>query len=94
MSDSFLAPISVKKEPSPKATTSSKPSGSKASTTPKPPPSTRTRASNPRKRKETDSSATSETFPYENYGFNEASGFRTSFLNQVKTPFLYHAHVC
>ncbi|MFS7963226.1 hypothetical protein Hanom_Chr08g00735591 [Helianthus anomalus] len=29
-----------------------------------------------------DSPAASETFPYENHGFNEASGFSTSFLNQ------------
>ncbi|MFS7918077.1 hypothetical protein Hanom_Chr03g00196651 [Helianthus anomalus] len=29
-----------------------------------------------------DSPATSETFPYENHGFSEASGFMTSFLNQ------------
>ncbi|KAF5789160.1 hypothetical protein HanRHA438_Chr09g0378871 [Helianthus annuus] len=42
----------------------------------------KTRASSARKRKETDSLATSETFPYENRGFNEASGFMTSFLNQ------------
>ncbi|MFS7937290.1 hypothetical protein Hanom_Chr05g00425871 [Helianthus anomalus] len=61
------------------------PTGSKAVTTPKPPPATKTRASSARKRKEMDSPATSETFPYENYGFNETNGFMTSFLNQVKT---------
>ena len=92
--DSYSAPIPVKKEPSPKAPTSSKPSSSKAVTTPKPPPTTRTRASSARKRKETDSPATSETFPYENYGFNEASGFMTSFLNQVEILIWYPAHVC
>ncbi|KAJ0879283.1 hypothetical protein HanRHA438_Chr10g0449611 [Helianthus annuus] len=89
--DSYSAPISVKKEPSPKAPTSSRPSISKAVTTPKPPPATRTRAPSTRKRKETDSPATSETFPYKNYGFNEASGFMTSFLNQglERLMFLY-----
>ena len=53
--DSYSAPIPVKKEPSPKAPTSSKPSSSKAVTTPKPPPATSTRAPSARKRKETDS---------------------------------------
>ncbi|KAM0070940.1 hypothetical protein Hdeb2414_s0001g00019121 [Helianthus debilis subsp. tardiflorus] len=89
--DSYSAPIPVKKEPSPKAPTSSRPSSSKAVTTPKPPPATGTRALSARKRKETDSPATSEAFPYENYGFNEASGFMTSFLNQglERLMFLY-----
>ncbi|KAJ0454898.1 hypothetical protein HanIR_Chr15g0745171 [Helianthus annuus] len=89
--DSYSAPIPVKKEPSPKAPTSSRPSSSKAVITPKRPPATRTRALSARKRKETDSPATSEAFPYENYGFNEASGFMTSFLNQglERLMFLY-----
>ncbi|MFS7962627.1 hypothetical protein Hanom_Chr08g00728871 [Helianthus anomalus] len=47
-----------------------------------PSPATKTRASSARKRKETDSPSTPETFPYENHGFVEASGFMTSFLNQ------------
>ncbi|MFS8034383.1 hypothetical protein Hanom_Chr17g01580521 [Helianthus anomalus] len=79
--DSYSAPIPVKKEPSPKATTSSKPTGSNAATTPKPHLATKTRASSARKRKEMDSPATSETFLYKNHRFNEASGFMTSFLN-------------
>ncbi|KAJ0693666.1 hypothetical protein HanPI659440_Chr15g0599771 [Helianthus annuus] len=50
---------------------------------PKPSPATKPRASSSRKRKETDSPATStEAFPYENHGFLESSGFMTSFLNQ------------
>ncbi|MFS8035153.1 hypothetical protein Hanom_Chr17g01589701 [Helianthus anomalus] len=48
---------------------------------PKPSPTTKPRASSSRKRKETDSPATSEAFPYENHGFVESSGFMTSFLN-------------
>ncbi|MFS7929553.1 hypothetical protein Hanom_Chr04g00333841 [Helianthus anomalus] len=72
----------LKKEPSPKATTSSKPTSSKAVAIPKPSPATKTRVSSVRKRKEMDSPATFETFPYENHRFNEAIGFMTSFLNQ------------
>ncbi|KAJ0467920.1 hypothetical protein HanIR_Chr14g0690721 [Helianthus annuus] len=47
-----------------------------------PSPAIKTRASSSRKRKKTDSPPTPETFPYENHGFAEASGFMTSFLNQ------------
>ncbi|MFS7969186.1 hypothetical protein Hanom_Chr09g00806191 [Helianthus anomalus] len=84
----------VKKEPSSKETTSSKPTSSKAVAIPKPSPATKTHASSARKRKEMDTPATSETFPYENHGFNEASGLMTSFLNQVKISILYSAHIC
>ncbi|MFS7927093.1 hypothetical protein Hanom_Chr04g00304861 [Helianthus anomalus] len=49
--DIYFVPISVKKEPSPKAITSSKPSGSKAVANPKPPTAAKTRASSARKRK-------------------------------------------
>ncbi|KAJ0917954.1 hypothetical protein HanRHA438_Chr05g0212011 [Helianthus annuus] len=80
--DSYSDPIQVKKEPSPKPITSSKPTSSKAAAIPKPSLATKLRASSSRKRKETDSPATPETFPYENHGFVEASGFMTSFLNQ------------
>ncbi|KAM0064065.1 hypothetical protein Hdeb2414_s0003g00098291 [Helianthus debilis subsp. tardiflorus] len=80
--DNYSGPFHVKKELSPKPATSSKPTGSKAAIIPKPSPATKTRVSSARKRKETNSPATSETFPYENHGFNEASGFVTSFLNQ------------
>ncbi|MFS7928987.1 hypothetical protein Hanom_Chr04g00327241 [Helianthus anomalus] len=92
--DIYPAPLSVNKEPSPKAITSSNYSGSKAIATSKLPPATRTRAASARKRKETDSPAVSQTFPFENHGFNEASGFMTSFLNQVKTSIQYPEHVC
>ncbi|MFS8026854.1 hypothetical protein Hanom_Chr16g01491581 [Helianthus anomalus] len=61
---------------------SSKPIGSKPTAIPKPSSASKTRASSCRKRRETDSPATSEIFPYENHGFVEASGFMTSFLNQ------------
>ncbi|MFS7960242.1 hypothetical protein Hanom_Chr08g00700921 [Helianthus anomalus] len=80
--DSYSGPVQVKKEPSPKAATSSKPTDSKPTAIPKPSSANRTRASSTRKRKETDSPATSEIFPYENHGFVEASGFMTSFLIQ------------
>ncbi|MFS8026873.1 hypothetical protein Hanom_Chr16g01491791 [Helianthus anomalus] len=58
------------------------PTSSKPTAIPKPYSATKTRASSSRKRKETNSPATSETFPYENHGFVEANGFMTSFLNQ------------
>ncbi|MFS8001465.1 hypothetical protein Hanom_Chr13g01190671 [Helianthus anomalus] len=80
--DSYSGPVQVKKEPSPKPATSSKPTSSKVAAIPKPSPATKTRASSARKRKETDSPATPETSPYENHGFVKASGFMTSFLNQ------------
>ncbi|MFS7967075.1 hypothetical protein Hanom_Chr09g00781441 [Helianthus anomalus] len=80
--DSYSGLIQVKKEPSPKAATSSKPTSSKASVIPKPSPASKTGASSAQKRKETDSPAIPETFPYENHGFNEANGIMTSFLNQ------------
>ncbi|MFS7968485.1 hypothetical protein Hanom_Chr09g00798021 [Helianthus anomalus] len=80
-------------EPSPKPATSSKPTSSKAATISKPSPATKARASSAPKRKETDSHATPETFPYENHGFVEASGFMTSFLNQVKILILYPAYM-
>ncbi|MFS7969305.1 hypothetical protein Hanom_Chr09g00807591 [Helianthus anomalus] len=52
--DSYSSPVQVKKEPSPKAATSSKPTSSKATAIPKPSPVTKTRASSARKgRKQT-----------------------------------------
>ncbi|MFS7919004.1 hypothetical protein Hanom_Chr03g00207841 [Helianthus anomalus] len=80
--DSYFGPVHVKKKPSPKAATSSTPTSSKATAIPKPSPATKAHTSSAQKRKETDSPATSETFPYENHGFVEASGFMTYFLNQ------------
>ncbi|MFS8034501.1 hypothetical protein Hanom_Chr17g01581861 [Helianthus anomalus] len=61
--DIYSGPVHVKKEPSPKPATSSKPTRSKAAAIPKPSPATKTRASSARKGKETDSPATPETFP-------------------------------
>ncbi|MFS7895257.1 hypothetical protein Hanom_Chr17g01581661 [Helianthus anomalus] len=80
--DNYSGPVQVKKEQSPKPATSSKPTSSKSTTIPKPSPATKTRAYSARKRKETDSPTTPETFPYENHRFVEASGFMNSFLNQ------------
>ncbi|MFS7965429.1 hypothetical protein Hanom_Chr09g00762151 [Helianthus anomalus] len=80
--DSYSSPVQVKKEPSPKPATSSKPTNSKAAAIPKPSPANKTHAFSARKRKETDSPTSTETFLYENHGFVEASGFMTSFLNQ------------
>ncbi|KAJ0516470.1 hypothetical protein HanLR1_Chr11g0391561 [Helianthus annuus] len=80
--DSYSDQVQVKKEPSPKATASSKPSSSKAIIIPKPSPATKPRSSSSHKRKEPDSPVISDTFPYEKHGFIEASGFMTSFLNQ------------
>ena len=58
---------------------------------PKPSPATKPRSSSSRKRKEPDSPIISDTFPYENHGFIEASGFMTSFLNQVSILESYSA---
>ncbi|MFS7930605.1 hypothetical protein Hanom_Chr04g00346211 [Helianthus anomalus] len=82
--DSYSSPALVKKEPTPKPSTASKPPvSSKLAVMPKPSPAKKPRASGSRKRKETDSPATfTEAFPYENHGFLESSGFMTSFLNQ------------
>ncbi|MFS7929130.1 hypothetical protein Hanom_Chr04g00328891 [Helianthus anomalus] len=80
--DSYFGPVQVKKEPS-KPSIASKPvTSSKAIAVPKPSPVTKPHASSSRKRKETDSPASSETFHYENHGFLESRGFMTSFLNQ------------
>ncbi|KAJ0525831.1 hypothetical protein HanHA300_Chr09g0316471 [Helianthus annuus] len=81
--DSYSGPALVKKEPTSKPSTASKPSASsKPTVMPKPSPATKPRASSSRKRKDTDSPATSKAFPYNNYGFLESSGFMSSFLNQ------------
>ncbi|MFS7906140.1 hypothetical protein Hanom_Chr01g00055781 [Helianthus anomalus] len=80
--DSYSGPVQVIKEPSPKPATSSKPVSSKATAVPKPSTATKPRGSSSRKRKESDSPATSEVFPYENHGFLESSRFMTCFLNQ------------
>ncbi|MFS7947487.1 hypothetical protein Hanom_Chr06g00548841 [Helianthus anomalus] len=82
--DSYSSPAPVKTYPSPKPSTASKPStSSKPAVIPKPSPATKPHASSSRKRKDTDSPATStEAFPYKNHEFLESSGFRTSFLNQ------------
>ncbi|MFS7945114.1 hypothetical protein Hanom_Chr06g00520201 [Helianthus anomalus] len=80
--DNCSGPVQVKKEPR-KPSTASKPvTSSKEAVVPKPSPATKRRASSSRKIKETDSPDSSETFPCENHGFFESSGFMTSFLNQ------------
>ncbi|MFS7945030.1 hypothetical protein Hanom_Chr06g00519141 [Helianthus anomalus] len=78
--DNYPIPIQVKKEPSKPASTSKPVPSSKPVAAPKPSPTTNPRASSSRKRKETDSPASSETFPYESHGFLESCGFMTSFL--------------
>ncbi|MFS8034063.1 hypothetical protein Hanom_Chr17g01576781 [Helianthus anomalus] len=80
--DSYYGLVQVKKEPRKPFTASKPATSSKATVVPKPSPAMKPRASSSRKRKETDSPASSETFPYENHGFLESSGFMTSFLNQ------------
>ncbi|MFS8033737.1 hypothetical protein Hanom_Chr17g01573121 [Helianthus anomalus] len=82
--DSYSGPVQVKQEPTPKpAITTSKPTSSKTATVLKPSTATKPRGSSSRKRKEPDSPATSDVFPYENHGFLESSKFMTtSFLNQ------------
>ncbi|MFS7947514.1 hypothetical protein Hanom_Chr06g00549161 [Helianthus anomalus] len=79
--DSYPIHVQVKKEPSKPASTSKPTSSSKPTVIPKPSPATKPRASSPHKRKETDSPASSETFPFENHGFLESSSFMTGFLN-------------
>ncbi|MFS8016816.1 hypothetical protein Hanom_Chr15g01372991 [Helianthus anomalus] len=81
--ESYSGPVQVKNEPTPKPATSSKPTSSKAAAIPKPSVATKPQASSARKRKENDSPSTPETFPYENHGFVEASGFITAFFNQA-----------
>ncbi|KAM0070828.1 hypothetical protein Hdeb2414_s0001g00017811 [Helianthus debilis subsp. tardiflorus] len=80
--DDYSAHVQVKKEPSKPCTASKPATSSKETAMPKPSPAIKPRASSSRKRKETDSPATSEAFPDENHGFLESSGFMTSFLNQ------------
>ncbi|MFS7977563.1 hypothetical protein Hanom_Chr10g00905401 [Helianthus anomalus] len=80
--NSYPIPVHVKKEPNKPASTPKSAPNSKLPVVPKPSPATKPRALSSRKRKETDSQSSSETFPFENHGFLESSGFMTDFLNQ------------
>ncbi|KAF5783479.1 hypothetical protein HanRHA438_Chr11g0520871 [Helianthus annuus] len=66
----------------PKPAVTSKPTSSKAVAASKPSTTSKPRSSSSRKRKEPDSPAASDIFPFENHGFSESSKFMTGFLNQ------------
>ncbi|KAJ0834569.1 hypothetical protein HanRHA438_Chr16g0745131 [Helianthus annuus] len=89
--DSYSAPVQVKQEVNPKPAVTSKPTSSKAAAVPKPSTTSKPRGSSSRKRKEPDSPAASDVFPFENRGFSESSKFMTGFLNQglERLVFLY-----
>ncbi|MFS8030404.1 hypothetical protein Hanom_Chr17g01533631 [Helianthus anomalus] len=75
----------------PKPAVTSKPSSSKVIVASKPSTASKPRSSSSRKRKEPDSPASSDVFPFENHGFSESSKFMTGFLNQglERLVFLY-----
>ncbi|MFS7948970.1 hypothetical protein Hanom_Chr06g00566051 [Helianthus anomalus] len=77
--DSYSGPVQVKEE------TNLKPA------VPKPSTASKSRGPSSRKRKEPDSPAASDVFPFENHGFSESSKFMTGFLNQglERLVFLY-----
>ncbi|KAM0064540.1 hypothetical protein Hdeb2414_s0003g00104131 [Helianthus debilis subsp. tardiflorus] len=89
--DSYSGPVQVKQEANPKPTVTSKPTSSKAAAVPKPSTASKPRGSCSRKRKEPDSLAASDLFPFENHGFSESSKFMTGFLNRglEQLVFLY-----
>ncbi|KAJ0710611.1 hypothetical protein HanOQP8_Chr09g0314341 [Helianthus annuus] len=89
--DSYSGPVQVKQEVNPKPAVTSKPTSSKATAVPKPSTASKPRGSSSRKRKEPDSHAASDVFPFENHGFLESSKFMTGFLNQglERLVFLY-----
>ncbi|MFS7962158.1 hypothetical protein Hanom_Chr08g00723371 [Helianthus anomalus] len=64
------------------STVTSKPTSSKATVFLKPSTASKPSGSSSRKRKEHDSPAASDVFPFENHGFSESNKFMTSFLNQ------------
>ncbi|MFS7951953.1 hypothetical protein Hanom_Chr07g00601321 [Helianthus anomalus] len=80
--DSYSGLVQVKQETNPKPAVMSKPTSSKTATAPKPSTTSKSRGPSSRKRKEADSPATSDIFPFENHGFTESSKFMTGFLNQ------------
>ncbi|MFS7929309.1 hypothetical protein Hanom_Chr04g00330991 [Helianthus anomalus] len=83
--DSYSGPVQVKQEANPKPAVTSKPTSSKAAIVPKPSTSSKPRGSSSCKRKEPNSPAASDVFPFENHGFSESSKFMTGFHNQVGT---------
>ncbi|MFS7930172.1 hypothetical protein Hanom_Chr04g00341001 [Helianthus anomalus] len=89
--DSYSGPVQVKQEPNPKHAVTLKPTSSKTATVPKPSIATKLRGSSSCKRKEPDSPAASDVFPFKNHGFSESSKFMAGFLNQglERLVFLY-----
>ncbi|MFS8017842.1 hypothetical protein Hanom_Chr15g01385151 [Helianthus anomalus] len=89
--DSYSGPVQVKQEVNPKPAVTSKPSSSKAAVASKPSTASKPRNSSSRKRKEPDSPASSDVFPFENHGFSESNKFMTGFLNHglERLVFLY-----
>ncbi|MFS8019534.1 hypothetical protein Hanom_Chr15g01404891 [Helianthus anomalus] len=71
--DNYSGLMHVKQETNPKPAVTSKPTGPKTATAPKAPTTSKSRASSSRKRKEADSPASSDVFPFENHGFTESS---------------------
>ncbi|KAJ0541785.1 hypothetical protein HanRHA438_Chr09g0391221 [Helianthus annuus] len=89
--DSYSGPVQVKQEVNPKPAVTSKPTNSKTATVPKPSTASKPYGSSSCKRKEPDSPAASDVFPFENHGFSDSSKFMTGFLNQglERLVFLY-----
>ncbi|MFS7953081.1 hypothetical protein Hanom_Chr07g00614411 [Helianthus anomalus] len=81
--DSYSGLMQVKQETNPKPTVTSKPTSSKTATAPKASTASKSRGLSSRKRKEADSPATSDIFPFENHVFTESRKFMTGFLNQM-----------
>ncbi|KAM0055879.1 hypothetical protein Hdeb2414_s0006g00211261 [Helianthus debilis subsp. tardiflorus] len=87
--DSYSSPVQVKQEPNPKPAVTSKSTSSKTAIVPKPSTATNPRGSKSCKRKQPDSPAASDVFPYENHGFLESNKFIASFLNQGLERLVY-----
>ncbi|MFS8025988.1 hypothetical protein Hanom_Chr16g01481651 [Helianthus anomalus] len=89
--DSYSGPVQAKEEANPKPAVTSKPTSSKTAAVPKPSTASKSRGPSSRKRKEPDSPAASDIFPFKNHGFSESSKFMTGFLNQglERLVFLY-----
>ncbi|MFS7994646.1 hypothetical protein Hanom_Chr12g01108491 [Helianthus anomalus] len=85
--------MQVNQEVNPKPAVTSRLTSSKAASAPKPSATSKPRGSSSRKRKEPDSPAASDVFPFENHGFSESSKFMTGFFNQVGILVLYPAHI-
>ncbi|MFS8008332.1 hypothetical protein Hanom_Chr14g01271451 [Helianthus anomalus] len=87
--DSYSGVVQVKQESNPKPADTSKPTSSKTAAVPKPSTATKPCGSSSRKRKEPDSPAVSDVFPYENHGFLESIKFMTGFLNHGLERLVY-----